>query len=129
MCPTVKRIEAVENDVAALRQDITTQKDEISTLKNLLKEHQKPLDTLQKQKREKNIIVSGVICDENENLKEKVLKVFEKTEAPTTNGDIIKAYRIGKFDHNADKDDYRQILVEFKTVDMKHNVLRSSKKD
>ena len=72
--------------------------------------------------------MSGVICDENENLKEKVLKVFGKTEAHTTNGDIIKAYRIGKFDHNADEVDYCQILVEFKTVDMKRNVLRNSKK-
>ena len=61
MCPTVKRIEAVENDVAALRQDITTQKNEISTLNNVLKEHQKSLKTLcrNKKKREKYNCVWG----------------------------------------------------------------------
>ena len=66
MSPSIQRIESIENDVIALRSDLNDNANELSVLKNVLIEQQESLDNMQKIKREKNLVMSGIKYDDVE---------------------------------------------------------------
>ena len=128
MSPSIQRIETIENDVIALLSDLNDNANELSVLKNVLIEQQKSLDNIQKIKREKNLVMSGIKYDDDEDLSGKVNLVLDKLKVPQVKKGIVKMYRIGKMELDNTDEDYRQFLIELQNVETKYNILKESKR-
>ena len=125
--PINKKLEGIEFNLNNIRADVKNNETEIKQLKNVIIEQQKAIDSFHRDKRDKNLILSGVKYQHGEILVNKISFIFAKM---SLNYDIQQKiediYRLGSKPDDTEND-YRQIMIKFKTNKDKYEILRCSK--
>ena len=128
--PVNDQIDQIRNNVKTMQDGIENNDNEIKLLKDVIVEQQKAIDGFYKEKRENNLIISGVLCQDDEVIRDKVQLIFDKLECTSgTMDDVESVYRIGrKVTFNDDgREDARRIMLKFNSKKAKYEVLRKTK--
>ena len=106
-------------------------KTEIKQLKNVIIEQQKAIESFHRDKRDKNLILSDVKYQDREILDNKISSIFEKMGLNyVIQQKIEDIYSIGSKVTGKPcntENEYRQIMIKFKTNKEKYESLRCSK--
>ena len=129
MLIVTKKVEYIEKELKKTQDNVGDVEKELLTLKEVLIEHQKHIDKDERERRQNNIIVSGIICEDEEEINDKIDTLFQKLELTNSAArrGITAVYRLGKKKLNDSEDDYRQILIKFQNEKMRNDVLAKGK--
>ena len=122
--PIIKRVEVIETTVTELRKSIETNENNYTALKNVIIHQQRAIDGFHEDNRESNLIISGVLYEDGENVIGKLNIITSKIGLENT--EIVNAFRIGK-KKDGNEEDYRQIMVKLKSKEEKFIILRVAK--
>ena len=130
--PVDGQIDQMRNNVKTMQDDIEINDNEIKLLKDVIVEQQKAIDGFYKEKRENNLIISGVLCQDDDVVRDKVQIIFDKLEWTSgTMDDVESVCRIGRKvtfnEHDDGREDARRIMLKFKSKKAKYEVLRKTK--
>ena len=124
--PLDKRIETTESEIKDIRENIESNESERNSLKNVIINQPKAIDGFHRDKRANNLIISGVLNQDGEILDDKLTLILNKIGVACSD-EIVQTYRLGKKDASNNAEDYRQIMVKFKSTSITSDVIRHAK--